>query len=168
MLKIIGCLFVIFSSVFCATNYCSGLKRRINGISFFIRSLELFKIKMEYEKSTIVQIIEGLSNECDYQGFLDCCFKNIRIGYSLKTAWNKSLNEKIDKLGLTKDDVVLLEKFCQELGETDLDGQISNISLYIELLSKNLEELEKTVKDKSRVAINTGVFAGLIVSILLI
>ena len=32
----------------------------------------------------------------------------------------------------------------------------------------DLKEIEKTVKDKSRVAINTGFFTGLIVSILLI
>jgi len=159
---------VVCSSVFCATNYCSGLKRRINGLGFFIRLLELLKIKMEYEKSTIIQIIDDLSHECDSHGFLENCLKNICVGYSLKTAWNMSLNEKVDKLGLTKSDISLLEKFCQELGETDLDGQISNISLYIELLTKKLKELEKTVKDKSRVAINTGFFTGLIVSILLI
>lgn len=168
MLKILGCLLIILSSVFCASNYCTNLKKRISGLSFFIRLLELFKIKIEYEQSTVLQIIDGLVDECDTFGFLEDCSKNISTGLSLKSAWEKSLNDKGNELGLTKDDASLLRKFCNELGETDLEGQISNISLYVQLLNKKLTDLENTVKDKSRVAINTGFFTGLIVSILLI
>lgn len=168
MLKILGCVFIIVSCVCCAVVYSSNLKKRINGLCFFIRLLELFKIKIEYEKCTVLQLIESLKNECGDYGFLENCLKNIRSGLFLKEAWKLSIQDINVELGLTKSDILLLEKFCEELGETDLDGQISNITLYIELLSKNLSELEKTVKDKSRVAINTGFFAGVIAAILLI
>lgn len=168
MLKILGCVLIIVSCVYCSALYSSNLKKRIKGLDFFIRLFELFKIKIEYEKCTVLQLIKSLKNECDDYIFLGDCLKNINDGLSLKNAWILSLQNKKEALGLAKSDILLLEKFCEELGETDLEGQISNITLYIQLLSKNLTELEKTVKEKSRVAINTGFFAGIIVAILLI
>ncbi len=168
MIKIMGCAMLVFVSVSCAFAYLSGLRKRAKGLEYFINLLEGFKIKMQYELCTVPKFLETYINQDENTDFAQLCLEKLKEGHSLPDAWNIASQKVCTNQCMEEADIEILKQFSSRLGRTDLEGQISNITLHIELLNKNLVQAEENIKDKSRVAINTGVFAGVIVSILLI
>lgn len=167
MIKIIGCVLLVAVSTSFSLVYISGLRKRITGIQYFLNLLEGLKVKMQYELCTVPQFIKSLEKEND-KDFAYICAENLDFGYDLKTSWKNAVEKIALGYCLAPDDIQIIKSFANELGQTDLSGQISNISLHIQQLNKNISQAEDIFKDRSRVALNTGVFAGLIVSILLI
>lgn len=161
---------IISASVYIGVGYVNSMKKRIDSLSQMIELLTVVKIKLEYELCAIPELFRLIINQEQgtYLCFLRYCVGEIVAGASLKNAWNKSVDKFSGEMCLSKNDTVLLIDFSQTLGDTDVSGQLSNIEMYIELLSKNLKEAEKEATDKSRVSISCSLFLGLMVSILLI
>ena len=165
-----GAALIVSSSFIAGISFLTVLQKRIKALSFMIELLTALKIKISYEFSALPIVLRELQNQNNYQNneFLRNCVKELDKGLALKKAWGTSLRMFSQQMHLTKSDIAVLTDFSSSLGDTDINGQIENITLYLELLKCNLKEAENALKDKSKIALSCSLFGGLIISILLI
>lgn len=65
-------------------------------------------------------------------------------------------------------DLELYQGFVRGLGATDIQGQLEHIGLYRSLLEPRLEQAQEDARQKARIAVALGLFAGVALSLLLI
>lgn len=102
----------------------------------------------------------------------------IRTGEELSDILNSSGKEAgifrrgydtvVSPEGLNILDIRLTEKFFSKLGMGDTDSQIKRCGIYFELLKNKESEAIKQAKEKSALYCKLGVFAGLLIGVLLI
>ena len=165
LLKVLGCILVTASSAGIGINYINTLKKRVSALCDISEFMNVIKIKISYELCDIPSALSHLSNK---YYMAKKCLEHIKKGESLKGAWGIAIDEFGEKMHLTSQDINLLKDFCVCFGETDIEGQISNFDMFIELLNKSISEAKSKFNDKSKVILSTSMFAGLLISILLI
>lgn len=164
-IKVLGCILIVFSSASIGLNHIGKLKNRVSALCEIIEFINIIKIKIGYELCDIPNMFESLS---DKYLIAQNCSKHLKNETSLKSAWYNSVDEYKEKYYLKSQDIDLLKDFCVCLGQTDIEGQISNFNMYSKLIEQNLEEAKEDINDKSKVIFSTSMFAGLLISILLI
>lgn len=170
MVKFLGCSLIVAASIIAGLSYTGVLRKRIKGISFMIELLSALKIKISYEFSAIPELLKEMQCKDKQEGgiFLINCLQYLDGGKDLKSAWNMSVDKFSQEMFLAKKDTDVLKDFSVGLGDSDVNGQITNISLYLEMLKTNLTEAENILKEKSRVTLSCSIFGSLLFSILLI
>ena len=58
--------------------------------------------------------------------------------------------------------------FAQNLGKADVNGEISHIQMYIDMLNDCVEDAKNNINSKSKLYRTLGVSFGLLISILLL
>lgn len=170
MIKLLGCLLIVTSSVCIGLNYINTLRKRVSGISAMIELLSALKIKINYEFSVLPELLMQMQKKAtDTESiFLNECVASLKRGDDLKSAWYAGVSRFSEQMHLIKSDTDILYEFSICLGDSDVSGQISNIQLYTEMLRKNLHDAEDILKEKSKVTLSCSLFGGLIFFVLLI
>lgn len=116
-------------------------------------------------RASVTQIRYNCDNLCEIfsDKFSDFCFSDEKPFLS---QWNSLL--KIYETKLSQQDIRLLMSFAENLGKADINGEISHIQMYIDMLNDSVEEAKNNINTKSKLYRTLGVSAGLLVSILLL
>ncbi len=69
---------------------------------------------------------------------------------------------------LTVEDLDVLESFAKKLGTSDTLGELKNIDMHLELISKSICDADADIKQKSKIYKTLGLSLGVTISILLI
>ncbi len=147
MLKSIGALLIILTGAFCGIRFSRNLtlrKSKLKGFYVYVREIS-DRIKTGEE---LISIFESASAQS-----------------LIKT---EGFKVNLYEEGLNSEDKKLLTEFFSMLGMGDTNSQLSRCEIYNELINKRLEEAELEVKEKAKLYISLGLFAGLFVVILLI
>lgn len=88
-------------------------------------------------------------------------------GESLQDVWEHNLEEMLVH-ALTKEDRQQLKKLGSQLGYLDQEMQISTIDFQVEQLEGLIEKLEEEQGKRSKVCSCLGVFAGVMVNLILL
>ena len=164
-LKLIGCILITLSSTTFGLNYIKNIKTRVFALNEIMELINTMKIKISYEFCDIPNLLHSLSGkyliarQC-HMHLIDC--------ETLQVAWNKSIDEYASVMHLKAEDVRILRDLCMSLGQTDIDGQISNLNMYSNIIEENYKKANLELNSKSRVIFSTSMFAGLLISIILI
>lgn len=155
MNKLILCVVIVVSSSIFGFYYSNILYRRKAILQLFICNLKYAKTRIRYE----------LKNLCDIfsDKFSDFTFDNEK---QFVPQWSELL--KFYEKTLTKNDIKLLKSFAENLGKTDVNGEISHIEMYIELLNSRVNDAENSINSKSKLYRTMGVSVGLLISIMLL
>lgn len=114
---------------------------------------EIFEETALTEKTKISQIFIKTSEK----------IKNM----STQDAWNEAILEERFFLNLKNDDIELIKSFGNMLGKTDVEGQMSEINQFINLLDGQIIIAEKESMKNSKMYKSLGTIVGLgIVTIL--
>ena len=165
LLKSIGCILIMFSSVQIGLNYIKNIKSRESALCEIYEFINIIKIKTTYELCDLPDVFRKFS---DKYLIADYTSKYLNDGNTLKTAWNRSVDEYAEKKHLKPEDIKLLKDFSVCLGQTDIEGQISNFDMYLKFIENSKDEAKNEIVNKSKVIFSTSIFAGLLVSILVI
>lgn len=165
IIKILGCILIIASSTAAGINKVSALKKRIYALCGISELMNLLKIKITYE---LCDIPNALILLADKYPLAKKCVIHIKDGKSLKDAWNSAVYEFGTETCLKEKDLNILEDFCVCLGETDIEGQISNFDMFIELVKKSASEAQAELNSRIKIILSTSTFTGILISILLI
>ncbi len=130
--------------------------------------LETIEIYLSYSNSDIYAIFSGLSKKNSYSKllFIDKIYNNLKNGVDFDDAYVKNLNNPQTTKFLDKNDIDLLKGFYSVLGQSDVDGQISNCRLYKQFFNQKLNTLESQEKSKCKSNIALSIGSGLIISII--
>ena len=82
-------------------------------------------------------------------------------------AWNEAIEEERFFLNLNGEDIGLLKSFGNMLGKTDIDGQMSEINQFTQLLNGQIVSAEEEKNKNSKMYKSLGTIIGLGIVILL-
>lgn len=155
MLKPMLCIVIVLSATMTGFYYSNKLYIRKDTLQKFINEL----------KASVTQIRYSSDNLCDifsdkFSGFEFCDEQPFLI------QWNNLLKSYDSKL--KKSDIKLLLSFAQNLGKADVNGEISHIQMYIDMLNDCVEDAKNNINSKSKLYRTLGVSFGLLISILLL
>lgn len=155
MIKLLGCVLLVFCSTILGNRFSRKLSKRKEILQNFVNLLDNAYTKIEYSSNNLADIFND--------SFLEFSFKD-NEPFSLQ--W-KTMLKGYQNI-LSSNDINLLIDFSNEIGKTDTDGEISNILLYQGLLKENIESAKDDIEKKSRLYTLIGFSIGMTLAIILI
>lgn len=167
MLKLIGLLMLIVTGTYIGFSKSRCLSNRVDFLEEYIGFLSYIETQVRYSSDCIVNILDDYDSK-NRLNFIDCCLLKMNNGAVFIKSWNESIDEIPDSVGLKNEDKNLLRSFGNELGKSDIEGQISHCKLYQKLTSQKLEEARMQKQQKYRLYQMLGASLGLCVGLLFI
>lgn len=172
MIKLIGCIMIIFSTTVLGFNYGERLKRRTKELYEIQRCIFEIENRIVYThtplpealKNTAVKAEEPISTVLEQISYM---LKENKV-YSVHEAFKNAFSNKIENLSLKDEDINIILDFSKSLGESDIDGQREIFSLVIENIKKQIRISEDVIKKNVKMYRCLGFSMGAVVSILLI
>lgn len=153
-------LFLVFLSATLIGKYISQkYKFRLDELEEMKNALNIFKSKIKFTYEPIPEIFKEISLNAskNISNIFDIAIKNMKKD-NANIAWEKSVDECVTNLN--KEDKQVLKTLSKLLGQTDSEGQISQIEItqnFIDVQIKNAqEEKQKNEKLYSRLGTTIG------------
>ena len=163
-LKIFGGLLLVLSG-FSAGWFCSKkLLMRRNFFKKFLCFVSNLSTQFRYSTSDIFTLV---SLSASTSG-LDSFEISEETGTPFYEIWSERVNEIPAKFGLKNSDRQLLLEFGEQLGKTDVDGQLKHLELYESLFKKQLTDAENEINKKSKLYKTMGFFVGTAAALMII
>lgn len=146
-------VFLMFTAVGCYKSYT--LVRRRKQLNEILTFLNRLSTNIRYNTDDIFSLVSDSA-----EGFL----------LSLNTVESSSedYKEVVNTLPITKRDAELLCNFFNQIGTTDVDGQLSHIKLYEEFFREECKKAKDDIDKKSKLYRMSGLFSGLAFVVLFI
>lgn len=138
MLKCIGFLIVILSSISLGYLRFQKLNTRVIFLTKYLQFINYLEVEIRYSSDVVFELIKKYSSIDTINNFLLYFINKINDNISLPEAWNQSLYKVKDICGLDNEDVELIYNFGNNLGKSDIEGQISNCKLNKELIDNRI------------------------------
>ena len=171
ILKIGGCLFILFSSVVLGVYYSFKTEYRISDLLEMKKAFTLLMAEIQFNLSPLAEAMKNVSSKVknpvnkifkEFSDKLGDCDKNA------EELWKCVLLENLKYSYFEKEDIESFISFGKTLGYLDVKQQSNNIEMalsYIEL--KTSELFEKSQKDKKMYR-SLGFFGGVVIMVILI
>ncbi len=155
MIKLLLCIAIVVSSSLIGFYYSNSLYRRKRVLEHFLIQIKNCSTKIRYNSGDLCEIFSNSFTDFTFDSQISFCkqWSDMLKGYS-----------KI----LSDEDIKILLEFSENLGTYDVSGELSNISMYIEMLSAQIEKADLDIKERSKLYKTLGMTFGLAVAILLI
>lgn len=133
-------------------------------------AINLIKNQIEFTHKPLLEIFEEISNII-YNTSISCFFLNVSNkikNEKCNIAWNEAIDLEQRNLNLNNKDIDLIKKLGQTLGKTDIDGQISGINQFLEVLKLQILDADVERKKNEKMYKSLGTIVGLVIVIILI
>lgn len=160
-------ILLIFSMI--GNLYSKKYVNRVTELEQIKNMLNVFKAKIKFTGLTIQEIFEQLYE--DNKNSVGEIFKlanEYMQDNSAKEAWGKALDESKSTNDLNEEDINVLKSLGKMLGNTDIEGQVSQIELTENLLNDKILEAQESKRKNTKLYKTLGVAAGLAIAIILI
>lgn len=163
-LKILGGFLLVLSG-FSAGWFCSKkLLMRRNFFKKFLCFVSNLSTQLRYSTSDIFTLV-SLSASISGLDFFEI---SDETGTPFYKVWSERVSEIPAKIGLKNSDRTLLLEFGEQLGKTDVDGQLKHLELYEALFKKQLTDAENEITKKSKLYKTMGFFVGTAAALMII
>jgi len=163
---------LIYSGIFLTCSAIGIVKSqkynyRVEELKEFKSALNMFKTKIKFTYEPIPEIFEEISKNILPR--IGNVFKN--ACYNMKTivageAWNKAIDAEL--LNIDSEDKNILKGLSKFMGETDVEGQISQIEITSTFLDEQIKKAEKEKEKNEGMYRKLGMVIGLGIVIILI
>ena len=168
---IIGIILLLSSS---AIGYLISLRYslRVKQLGYFMSALNSLETDILYYSTPLpiaMKKVAGRSHK-SISWIFDETWKKLkeRAGLNIEETWRMSINENIDDLSLSKDDIEIIIDFSKELGIGNKETQKKHFSYTKELLLEQKRKASKEKDKNGRMFNRLGVLLGLAIVIILI
>lgn len=152
-------------SGFSAGWFCSKkLLMRRNFFRKFLCFVPNLSTQLRYSTSDIFTLV-SLSASTSGLDFFEI---SDETGTPFYDIWAERVSEIPAKFGLKNSDRQLLLEFGEQLGKTDVDGQLKHLELYEALFKKQLTDAENEINKKSKLYKTMGFFVGTAAALMII
>ena len=150
-IKYILIFFVFLAFTYIGNTYSKKYVNRVQELEKMQNLLNIFKSKIKFTGLTIQEIFNQIYD--DNKDVVGDIFKRASLNMenmSAKDGWKKAIEESQDKLSLNKEDFTAIETLGKMLGNTDVEGQVSQIELTEKLIEDQIEnaKIEKQKNTK--------------------
>ena len=168
-IKYILIFFVFLAFTYIGNTYAKKYVSRVQELEKMQNLLNIFKSKIKFTALTIQEIFNQISD--DNKDVVGDIFKRASLNMenmSAKDGWEKAIEESQDKLSLNKEDFTAIGTLGKMLGNTDAEGQVSQIELTEKLIEDQIENAKIEKQKNTKLYKTLGVTVGLTAVILLL
>ena len=168
-IKYILIFFVFLAFTYIGNTYAKKYVSRVQELEKMQNLLNIFKSKIKFTGLTIQEIFNQIYD--DNKDIFGDIFKIASLNMenmSAKDGWEKAIEESQDKLSLNREDFTAIETLGQMLGNTDAEGQVSQIELTEKLIEDHIENAKIEKQKNTKLYKTLGVTVGLTAVILLL
>lgn len=160
-------IFIIFVAI--GNLYSKKYSNRLKELEKINSILNIFKAKIRFTCLTIQEIFNQIYEENnDNIGEIFKLASEYMNEESSKIAWERALEDSREKTNLNIEDITALKTLGKMLGNTDVEGQVSQIELTEQIIIDQTQNA-KIEKDKNSKLYKTlGATTGLTIAIILI
>lgn len=160
-------IFAIFAVI--GNLYSRKYVNRVNELEKLKNMLNVFKAKIKFTGLTIQEIFGQIYNDNkDNIGEIFKTANNYMENRIAKEAWEQALEDCKCKNDLKDEDIDELKTLGKMLGNTDIEGQVSQIELTENLLEKQIQEAQMEKQKNLKLYKTLGIATGLTIAIILI
>lgn len=136
------------------------LSRRVRILEKIIFMFGTIETEIGYLSRPTEELIKRLADkdELSELDFLPVCLSLCKSGESINEAWVNALS-KSDKI--TGEDSCILYSFGENLGRSDVDGQLANCRYHSELAQERLREAREKRERYASLACGLGMLSGI-------
>lgn len=139
---------------------------RVNELEEIKNALNMFQSKIKFTYEPIPEIFEEISkNTSQYIGKIFLEAKQKMQTTTANIAWEEAIEES--KNSLTKEDKHVLKALSKLLGQTDIEGQTSQIEITQKFLETQLQEAQEQRIKNEKLYSKLGTTIGLAIVIIL-
>lgn len=139
---------------------------RLEELEEFKNSLNIFKNKIKFTYEPIPDIFEEISKtKIKNVGKIFKKAKEIMNNEPANTAWEKAIEESNNNL--KEEDKTILKTLSKLLGQTDVEGQISQIEITDKFLDTQIKDAVEEKQKNEKLYTRLGTIIGLAIVILL-
>ena len=167
MIKIFLLISVFFISIMIGLMMAAKFRNREKELKEMKSAISIMKTKIQYTYEPIPQIFEDLSHTDNIA--ISNLFQTAKMKMkteSVEESWEKSINET--PTSLKEEDKVVLKGLGKLLGKTDVEGQLSQITLTTQFLDTQIEKAEKEKEKNEKLYKTLGFVIGCTIVIILI
>ncbi|MCI8371050.1 MAG: hypothetical protein HFI75_01360 [Lachnospiraceae bacterium] len=172
MLKIAGSVMIFTACLAMGVGKGKEYKRRIGELLLVKRLLLMLRGEVKYARTPLPEAFQTIGKKMEnvFGTFLLRVAEelNQQEGETLQQVWEKNLDQVLDKSALTREDRQQLKKLGSQLGYLDQEMQISTIDFQVEQLEGQIKRLEEEQGKRSRVCSCLGIFAGVMLNLILL
>ena len=124
---------------------------RLEELEEMKNSLNIFKSKIKFTYEPIPEIFEEISQNANKDiGIIFSRAKQKMNDTTATIAWEESLDEIVreNKTNLKKEDINILKSLSKLLGQTDVEGQVSQIEITQNFLDTQIKEARRRKSKK--------------------
>lgn len=147
----------------------AGLKKRLSLLKAVNAMLEEISILIRYKAATVFEIVEELNRDKRFAelGFIPEVKEHCEDQSSFSLKWENAVMSY--NFGSIKpQDLLLINSIGQNLGSSDIEGQLSTLALEKEELKTLLADAESDLKNKSKLYSSLGILTGAFITVLLV
>ena len=142
---------------------------RLNELKSILKKINIIQNKIKFTHKPLAEIFEETY-------LMDKSSKTSKIFMksakkleekNVTRAWNEAIEEERFFLNLNSEDIGLLKSFGNMLGKTDIDGQMSEINQFTQLLNGQIVSAEEETNKNSKMYKSLGTLIGLAIIIIL-
>jgi len=164
--------YILLIAIFCLSTAIGMLiskmyENRVIELKEFKNILNIIKTKIKFTYEPLAEIFKQISK--DNSTKVEKIFNNMASQMELvqvKTAWENSIQEA--DISIKQEDKDILKKLGKLLGQTDVEGQVSEIEVTETFLDMQIERAEEERKKNQKLYKTLGIIAGLVFVIILI
>ena len=142
-------------------------ENRVKELREFRNNLNIMKNKIKFTYEPLKEIFCDIANES--ASAVEKIFEKISIkmeNNQLKEVWENSIQEA--DISLNQEDKDIIKRLGKLLGQTDVDGQLSEIELTESFLDIQIQKAEEAKKKNQKLYKTLGIVMGLVFVIILI
>lgn len=125
-------------------------------------------VQIRYYSGSLQQIFKKFTGYLYLSSTLEICRKGIAEGNSFCEAWERGIQTLSKEVGLSSNDCQVLLELGKGLGISDLEGQLSLLSLNKELAGLRLEESRENKTRKGKLYQILGLSLGITAALLFV
>lgn len=131
--------------------------------------VQFMAAQIRYTAAPVGELLDRAAGAAEFTRltFLSACRQRLQRGEGFRAAWPESLREQGAAGGANDADCELLRRFGEELGTTDVEGQLASCRLYADRISERLAAARRAAAEKGRLYVTLGAAGGLAAVLLL-
>lgn len=155
MIRLILCLGIVICSAVAGAHFAQRLVSRRDTLRQLADMLRRAGTLMSYNSGDLYEIFSD-----NFAGF------DFPRDKPFDESWKSFVKAVSDTL--SKDDIILIEKFTDGIGVTDNESQQQHIALYVSLLEEQTARAQADIDAKAKLYRTLPVSLGLLISIMII
>ena len=161
-------LFGIFGLAMCLGN-CIANKyvERVKELIAIKSALNILENKIKFTQTPLKEIFNQIAKSSSEKNIINI-FKTLTYEkeINIHKSWEKTIN--LSETNLKEEDKKILIDMGKILGNTDIDGQVSNIKITSSFIDKQIQKAEEEKNKNVKLYRTLGIVSGLTIVIILI